>query len=336
MKSPFYTGKGEKSLNKEVDLPTSKRSEFMFDPAKYIADSGLVDACNVALLMGQPLLLTGEPGTGKTQFAYSLAWELGLGKPLKFETKSTSEAENLFYIYDALRHFQDTHINKQDEANETPKALDYITYSALGEAIIRTKDKSEVEHILPSEIGHSDKKRSVVLIDEIDKAPRDFPNDVLNEIEQMYFRIPQLKNKIVEADLEFRPIVIITSNSEKDLPDAFLRRCIYYDVPFPDDRSLKNIVANRLGSYITSDSEFLKDALSLFYMFREGGLRKKPATAEFLGWIISLREIYNKEKNPLAKHECVFETLSNLVKTKGDQTKAKNIAQTWINNNLSG
>ena len=132
-----------------------------------------------------------------------------------------------------------------------------------------------------------------------------------------------------------QPIVIITSNSEKDLPDAFLRRCIYYDLQFPEREDLENIVANRLGSYIPSNSDFLKDALDLFYALREGGLRKKPATAEFLGWIISLRVIYNKEDNPLVKRERVFETLSNLVKTKGDHTKAENIVQAWINNNHS-
>ena len=199
MKFPFYAGKGKRPSNKTVKLPVSKRSKLMFDPAKYIADSGLVDACNVALLMEQPLLLTGEPGTGKTQFAYSLAWELGLGEPLKFETKSTTEAENLFYIYDALRHFQDTHIHKQGDKSEALKTLDYITYNALGEAILSTKDESEVEHLLPPDFEHS-KKRSIVLIDEIDKASRDFPNDVLNELEQMYFRIPQLKNERIDAD----------------------------------------------------------------------------------------------------------------------------------------
>ena len=335
MKFPFYKGNGERPFNKIVELPVSKRSKLMFDPEKYIADSGLVDACNVALLMEQPLLLTGEPGTGKTQFAYSLAWEFGLGKPLKFETKSTSEAENLFYIYDALRHFQDTHIHKKGEANEAPKTLDYITYNALGEAILKTKDESEVKHLLPSNFEHSGKKRSVVLIDEIDKAPRDFPNDVLNELEQIYFRIPQLKNERIDADPEFQPIVIITSNSEKDLPDAFLRRCIYYDLSFPKKESLENIVANRLDSYKLSGSRFLKDALDLFYKLREGDLRKNPATAEFLGWIISLREIYSEKENPLVEYEHIFKTLGNLVKTKEDQNKAKNIIKAWVENDSS-
>ena len=141
---------------------------------------------------------------------------------LKFEIKSTSTARDLFYTYDALKRIQDIH-----SGVSSSELLNYITYQALGLAILKTKEPSEVKNLLSAEFAHVGKSRSVVLIDEMDKAPRDFPNDLLNELEHLYFRIPELGNVKVEADPTLQPIVIITSNSEKDLPEAFLRRCIY-------------------------------------------------------------------------------------------------------------
>src|SRR5205085_17909 len=125
-------------------------------------------------------------------------------------------------------------------------------------------------------------RRSVVLIDEVDKAPRDFPNDLLNEVEGMFFRVPELGNIRVEADPGMQPIVVVTSNSEKSLPDAFLRRCIYFHIPFPDRDRLAEIIAARLGRFAGRGQEFLDDALDLFYNLRDmsTGLRKRPATAE--------------------------------------------------------
>lgn len=326
MKFPFYSGIGNRQKSElPVTLPVSPRSQLL-QPENYIADAGLKDACNVALLLGQPLLLTGEPGTGKTQLAYSLAWELGLGEPLKFETKSTSVARELFYTYDALKRFQDL----QSGVTET-KFLDYITFQALGLAILRSKNPEEVKHLLPSEIIHSQKGRSVVLIDEIDKAPRDFANDLLNELELMYFRVPELANEKIVGDANLQPIVIITSNSEKDLPDAFLRRCIYYDIPFPELERLGEIVANRLGINAGS-SPFLQAALSLFYRLRSPqiGLRKKPATSELLSWLIILQKFTQESENPLMQREVVFRTLSSLIKTAEDQEKARKVVEQWI------
>lgn len=326
MKFPFYSGIGNRQKSElPVTLPVSPRSQLL-QPENYIADAGLKDACNVALLLGQPLLLTGEPGTGKTQLAYSLAWELGLEQPLKFETKSTSIARDLFYTYDALKRFQDL----QSGVTET-KFLDYITFQALGSAILRSRNPEEVKHLLPSEILHSQKARSVVLIDEIDKAPRDFSNDLLNELELMYFRVPELANEKIVGDANLQPIVIITSNSEKDLPDAFLRRCIYYDIPFPESERLGEIVANRLGINAGS-SPFLRAALSLFYKLRSPqiGLRKKPATSELLSWLIILQKITHSSENPLMQREVVFRTLSSLIKTAEDQEKAKKVVEQWI------
>ncbi|MDJ0704164.1 MAG: MoxR family ATPase [Leptolyngbyaceae cyanobacterium MO_188.B28] len=327
MRFPFYKWdrSGQRSES-PTQLPVAQRSRLL-KPESYIPDQGLQDACNVALLLGQPLLLTGEPGTGKTQFAYSLAWKLGFEAPLKFETKSDSVARDLFYTYDALKRFQDI-----QSGLSSSNVLDYITYQALGLAILRAQDTKTVKHLLPSDFPFSGKQRSVVLIDEIDKAPRDFPNDLLNELEQLYFRVPELGNIKVEADLEWQPVVVITSNSEKDLPDAFLRRCIYYNIPFPEPDRLADIIASHLGLHIDSHNVFLQTALDLFYHLRlpEHGLRKKPATAELLGWLITLQRFTQDEKNPLSQPDNVFRTLSCLIKTAGDQTKARGIVEAWM------
>jgi len=327
MKLPFYVGDGSRQPSRSpATLPVSQRSRLL-SPENYVADSGLRDACNVALLLGQPLLLTGEPGTGKTQFAYSLAWELGFDPPLKFETKSTTTARDLFYTYDALRRFQDI-----QGGSTSTSLLSYITYQALGLAILRTRDSVEVKKFLPSEFQHSGKARSVVLIDEIDKAPRDFPNDLLNEMEHMYFRIPELGNHKVEADPALQPILILTSNSEKDLPDAFLRRCVYYNIPFPESERLAEIIASHLGLATDSRTAFLQSALSLFYRLRapQSGLRKKPATAEFLGWLLTLQRFAQGRINPLTQRDIVLRTLSSLIKTAVDQEKAKDVVEQWM------
>jgi MoxR-like ATPase len=326
MSFPYYHGHGEQRMDVPVSLPGSRRAQ-MLNPQNYLADAGLIDACNVALLLGQPLLLTGEPGTGKTEFAASLAWELGLGKPLKYETKSTTTARDIFYIYDALKRFQDAQSSINCE-----NALPYISYQALGEAIIRTRDPVEVKDYLPIGFDHPQITRSVVLIDEIDKAPRDFPNDILNELERMYFRIPELGGALIQADPLLHPIVIITSNSEKDLPDAFLRRCVYYNIPFPGIERLKQIVSGRLGLYAAGSSEFINDALELFNELRSpaSGLRKNPATAELLDWMLSLRGMGGDAENPLADPTLALRTLSNLIKTAEDQKKAEGIVQRWV------
>jgi MoxR-like ATPase len=299
------------------------------DPKGYIPDEGLVDAVNVALLLQQPLLLTGEPGTGKTQLAYSIAWELGLAEPLVFETKSTSLSRDLFYTFDNVRRFQASH-----KADEDIDPRLFIQFNALGLAILQTLDPSEAARYLPpgAEL-HQRVRRSVVLIDEIDKAPRDFPNDILNEIEKLYFRIPELRTGPILAGSALRPIVVITSNSEKSLPDAFLRRCIFYHIPFPDETRLEEIVLSRVSGLSSGTGTVLTGVLDFFERLRQpqAGLRKKPGTAELLNWVAALMGVGIEPAVALkSQAEKAVRTLSALAKHPEDQVRVIGLFKTWI------
>jgi MoxR-like ATPase len=237
----------------------------------------LRDAVNVALFLGQPLLVTGEPGTGKTQLAYSVAYELGLGQPLVFNSKTTSTATDLFYTYDALGHF---HASRFEQF--ASHASSFVRYQALGLAILRSCGYE------PSSSGSPRKSRvpcrSVVLIDEIDKAPRDFVNDILIETEGLTFEVRETGESF-SANPDERPVVILTSNSERQLPDAFLRRCVYCHIAFPDLHELRVIVKNRLGVGSSDDSDLVDSAIRRFDDIRRLNLSKPPATAELLSWI---------------------------------------------------
>jgi MoxR-like ATPase len=259
----LYRGDGTTLASRHLTLPPYQKPTRSEAPEGYVAAPALRDAVNVALALGQPLLLTGEPGTGKTQLAFSIAHELGLEAPLIFNTKTTSTARDLFYRYDSLDHFR---------ASQVPGAQvdvrDYIHFEALGKAIQESKSR-----------------RRVVLIDEIDKAPRDLPNDVLNELEAMSFTVRETGESF-RADPAQRPILILTSNSEKNLPDPFLRRVVYYHIPFPDAQTLEQIVLRRLDLSEAFRGRMLQAALRHFAEIRRSrGLRKPPATAELLAWI---------------------------------------------------
>jgi len=159
----------------------------------------------------------------------------------------------------------------------------YITYEALGLAILLSMDPVEANHYLPERLRDRGPSRSLVLVDEIDKAPRDLPNDILNEVEQMSFTV-QETGRTFTADQRFRPILVFTSNSEKNLPDAFLRRCVFFHIAFPDSARLKEIVQRRLplGSFTP---QMLDQAIAQFEQIRSLPLKKKPATAECLAWL---------------------------------------------------
>lgn len=319
--STWYQGTGKRRPDGEaLDLPSSPAEQHN-KPEGYLADSGLIDAVNIAIHLGQPLLLTGQPGTGKTQLAYSVAWELGCSEPLKFETKSTSAARDICYTYDALSHLQ------ASQAGSKAQTLDFIRWNAFGEAILKANDPETVRDIYTPEGGHKEVQRSVVLIDEIDKAPRDFPNDLLNEVDGMYFRIPELDNRRVAASL--RPILILTSNSEKNLPEAFLRRCVFYHIPFPLPERLEKIVNTRLGERVSHDPELLKDAFAIFKLLRDplNGLVKKPATSELLSWLHVLTDSENS--TPLSDPRQLEPALCVLTKLTEDRTKATALIEEW-------
>ncbi|MEE4356899.1 MAG: MoxR family ATPase [Desulfococcaceae bacterium] len=344
MPFPFFKGKGSDISEKgwKAIPPSRQRAETL--PEFYEADAALIDAVNTALLMGRPLLLTGDPGTGKTQLAFRLAWELGLGKPEVFETKSDSSAKDLFYTWDALGRFHDAYCSPGKTAKET--ATEYITFNALGRAILLSLEKEKVRDLLPEnnpDFIHDGPRRSVVLIDEIDKAPRDFPNDILNEIEQMYFRIPELGNRRVpdlgqESDLgqefDYTPIVIITSNSEKHLPGPFLRRCAYHHITFPEPKQMERIVLNRLrhipdqGRISEPSKKFIEDATALFFHLKKEDKWAGLSTGELIAWIQAMRESSDKE-NPVADdRDVAARTISLLVKS-GDSAEIRKIVKEW-------
>ncbi|MBF0108378.1 MAG: MoxR family ATPase [Magnetococcales bacterium] len=262
---PFdiYRGDGTPRPELAKQMP---ESGFLFaEQGAYLADADLVEAVNVSLAVGQPLLLTGEPGCGKTRLADSLALELGLGEPLIFQTRSTSQAQELLYTFDAVGRFH--HIQVGDKRAADP--VNYVRYGPLGQAIVEGR-------------------RRVVLIDEIDKAPRDFPNDLLSELDRMVFTVHELEEPTCRKAGSHRPVVVITSNSERQLPLAFLRRCVFHHIRFPSRERLVAIIGERLRD-MNLDGGLVEAAVDRFQEVRGlSGLVKKPATGELLAWLTAL------------------------------------------------
>ena len=222
----------------------------------YVATEELMMAVNAAVILGRPLLVKGEPGTGKTQLAEEIA--RSLGRTLyRWHIKSTTKAQQGLYEYDAVSRLRDSQLGDakvQDIGN-------YIVKGRLWEAF------------------ESD-EQPVLLVDEIDKADIEFPNDLLHEIDRMEFYVYETRQWI---KARHRPIIIITSNNEKELPDAFLRRCFFHYIRFPDAATMERIVAVH---YPTLKKELLAEALNAFFKVREmPGLKKKPSTSELLDWI---------------------------------------------------
>ena len=294
-----------------------------FDPQQYILSDELRSALEVAIALNQPLLLTGEPGTGKTLLAWKVAHELSQEadsdfreKPLVFNTKTTSTARDLFYTYDAVSHFQTANIKRQ-EGETTPDTADFLELQALGRAIAGTNpqavDQGKIATMLPGQ-----PESAVVLIDEIDKAPRDFTNDILNEIEDYAFRIKEQDNYEIRAGEEHQIVLVMTSNSEKNLPDAFLRRCVFYHIPFPEPEMLLQIAQSQLGEGTKYTEAALKELIAAFEQFREQAVRKAPATAELIGWLRMLELQNYMEQDAPGQKALMLQNLSVLVKTKED------------------
>jgi MoxR-like ATPase len=311
----LYNGDGSTIQERGLKLPPHDQQDTLNAPADYLAGAGLADAVNVALTLGQPLLVTGEPGTGKTQLARSVAYELGLPPPLIFHTKTTSTAKDLFYLYDSLRRFHDAQFNKEG----LPPIESYINYEALGLAILLSSDPAEANPHLPVPLRNKEPLRSVVLVDEIDKAPRDLPNDILNEVENLSFEVCET-GRMFRSKEGFRPILIFTSNSEKNLPDAFLRRCVFYHISFPEKDRLKEIVQRRLRLTPAFTPQMLDHALEHFKQIRELSLKKKPSTAELLSWlrVLEKKQLDVRDLKP-GQAEAMAFTYAILAKSKEDR-----------------
>ncbi|WP_412032950.1 AAA family ATPase [Nitratireductor aquimarinus] len=224
--------------------------------ADYVADKDLMVAVNAAIALERPLLVKGEPGTGKTELAKQVAAALGLDL-IEWHVKSTTRAQQGLYEYDAVSRLRDSQLG--DERFNDIK--NYIKRGKLWEAFAADR-------------------RTVLLIDEIDKADIEFPNDLLQEIDKMEFYVYETGETVRAIH---RPIVIITSNNEKELPDAFLRRCFFHYIRFPDAETLADIVEVH---YPGIKKKLVSAALSQFYEIRDvPGLKKKPSTSEALDWI---------------------------------------------------
>lgn len=226
----------------------------------YIAGKDLQNSVNVAIALGRPLLIKGEPGTGKTMLAKSIADSLGK-KLIIWNIKSTTKAKEGLYVYDTVQRLYDSQFKDKDVSD----IRQYIKLGKLGEAF--TSDE-----------------QVVLLIDEIDKADLEFPNDLLWELDIMNFYIPETGETITA---KHKPIVIITSNAEKELPDAFLRRCIYHYIEFPDPEMMRQIVKIH---YPDLEDHLLDQALKAFYIIRDlKHIQKKPSTSELLDWVQALK-----------------------------------------------
>lgn len=225
----------------------------------YVASEDLRNGVNVSIALQRPLLVRGEPGTGKTLLAHSIAQ--GIGKRLiVWNIKSTTKAQEGLYVYDTVQRLNDSRFGDRDVSD----IKQYIKLGKLGEAFVS-----------PEQV--------VLLIDEIDKADLEFPNDLLNELDEMSFYIPETMETVTAIH---RPNVIITSNAEKELPDAFLRRCIFHYIEFPDPELMVKIVKVHFPDI---QQNLLREALKTFYMLRDiDDFRKKPSTAELIDWINAL------------------------------------------------
>ncbi len=233
--------------------------DFFQGSETYVVTEELKNAVNVSIALQKPLLIKGEPGTGKTMLAESIAE--ALGKPLLiWSVKSTTKAQDGLYLYDTVQRLYDSQFGEGNVAD----IKHYVKMGKLGEAFTA-------------------ERQVVLLIDEIDKADLEFPNDLLWELDKMEFYINETKETVTAKQ---RPIVIITSNAEKELPDAFLRRCIFHYIEFPDMEKMQEIIKVHYGDM---DEKLLFAAMEAFYELREmRDLQKKPSTSELLDWLQAL------------------------------------------------
>ena len=238
---------------------SSKEFDQFQGSADYVASEELRKTVNVSIALRRPLLVRGEPGTGKTLLASSVARALDK-RLIIWNIKSTTKAQEGLYVYDTVQRLNDSRFGDTDVSD----IRQYIKLGKLGEAF-------------------SSPEQVVLLIDEVDKADLEFPNDLLYELDEMSFYIPEIKETVTAVH---RPIVIITSNAEKELPDAFLRRCVFFYIEFPTPEVMEEIVKVH---YPDIQENLLQEALKTFYKIRDiDEFRKKPSTAELIDWIYAL------------------------------------------------
>ena len=227
--------------------------------SRYVASQDLMNAVNIAVTLQKPLLIKGEPGTGKTMLAQAVAEALGK-KLIIWNVKSTTKAQDGLYVYDVVQRLYDSQFGNAG-VDDIAK---YIKLGKLGEAF-------------------SSEEQVVLLIDEVDKADLEFPNDLLWELDQMEFYIPETKETVKAKQ---RPIVIITSNAEKELPDAFLRRCVFHYIEFPDQEQMEDILRVHFDKL---DERLVQQALAAFYWVRElRGIEKKPSPSALVAWLLAI------------------------------------------------
>lgn len=353
------------------------------DPDGFVIDADLASAINAAMVLGQPLLLTGETGVGKTSVGRAVAHRLGLPL-LEFTVKSTSKASDLFYEYDAIGRFHAAEAERANAARlsaistldagaissdersrllqqigrhaHDPRAelLRYLKVRALGRAVMNASTAQEVALLRETEGGHaatglrfvrdganagswvesrwtSAPMQSVVIIDEIDKAPLDFANDLLDELDTIRFQVPELANHTGSSDAPrfggnfsfgLRPIVFITSNQERQLPDAFLRRCCYHHIPAPTGEVLEKIIRNRLGDASGLDAAAIERCLGIYDAIKDLPLLKRPGLAELLSWLryIGFRQRLAQSEDDRAR--VLEESLTALLKGPEDRDRA--------------
>ena len=225
----------------------------------YVASRELMETVNIAVALQKPLLIKGEPGTGKTMLAQAVADALGK-RLIIWNVKSTTKAQDGLYVYDVVQRLYDSQFGSAG-VDDIGK---YIKLGKLGEAF-------------------SADEQVVLLIDEIDKADLEFPNDLLWELDRMEFYIPETKQTVQARQ---RPIVIITSNAEKELPDAFLRRCVFHYIDFPDQEQMERILRVHFDHL---EEDLLRQAMAAFYWLRQlRGIDKKPSTSELVDWLRAL------------------------------------------------
>jgi MoxR-like ATPase len=291
------------------------------EPEPYVPSPELVEAVNLALFLSRPLLLEGEAGCGKTRLAYAVAYELGY--PL-FECyiRSTTRARDLLYTYDAVKRLYDISEGKTcGFVDRIPSREEYVTLGSLGNAIRKSQED------IPS----------VVLIDEIDKADIDFPNDLLLELDRFCFEVDEvggeeakgrlkydaLKGQTRQKRKDFLPLVIVTSNREKELPKPFLRRCLFSFIEFPNETILQNIIKRHFE--LKDISEFNQLCLKKFIQLREQRdfrWRKEPGTSEMLDWMRVVDRDHRSKKITYAdledKSRISLPHLGSLIKTQSD------------------